>query len=609
MNFGPEEILLSLLIYGALLVQMMVTGFCANRALGLWSSSLWQRQGNPWIVWALDLAAGYLVTTTVLFVLAAFGLMTFKGFVIGNTLVTGATVLVASYRSTWRTTTDVRPDGLSTLGVLITLVAVTLFSVRPIGHGDEMSYHLPLAKHYAEQGSLIVQPYLRYPLFPHNPNLLMSLGFLTGDAWGRGALIAQYLMTFPFFIVALGVVGTFQWISGSPWLGFVTIALIFGRQPVKESLGYAYVDTIVMMVCWISLLAAAISVSLETNRSRWWRPFLIFSGAIAGLAMGSKFMGVVFATLPAIWLLFARRDWRGAVLYGGIAAMFGVWWYVRAWLVSGDPIHPLGGSIFGFYLWDAQDLAEQIAEQKTHFFPREIGYLWLALKKSGMAIWIVMPLALLYWRRLGQFLGMMLWTTVAFTIAWQYLFQIDRYLSPAVPSGMILCLWVASQLLNSVMEPFKLLQRFFAKPQVKRAIALGMTGSLFIPLSWAVSQVRYETMHWNEIMSSRPGFALIQRANALGEIYGRRYFNAGYVSVFFFDGVAVGDVFGPGRFRQLEGMQDPSLVKSVMQRHHTNILVMHCTDCKTEFKKYDQLFNMEFTDGEGMVMTIKGSAQ
>ena len=62
--------------------------------------------------------------------------------------------------------------------ILWTLAVFMLFSpflflpLYPPTAWDEISYHLPYAKYYVEHNGLSVNPFLRYPLYAHNIDLL-----------------------------------------------------------------------------------------------------------------------------------------------------------------------------------------------------------------------------------------------------------------------------------------------------------------------------------------------------------------------------------------------------------------------------------------------------
>ena len=67
---------------------------------------------------------------------------------------------------------------------------------------DDTMYHLPLARSLVEHHAIVVEQYLRFPLFPQNADLLMALGLQLGDV-----RLAQFLANICFFVIACGLVG------------------------------------------------------------------------------------------------------------------------------------------------------------------------------------------------------------------------------------------------------------------------------------------------------------------------------------------------------------------------------------------------------------------
>lgn len=160
---------------------------------------------------------------------------------------------------------------------LLTLAALFLLciavSLHPPGHWDDTMYQLPLARHYVEQQAIVLDEYVRFPLFPQNFNLLFSLGMMVGDAVQRGAgaasaesllwyfgapeVFAQLFATLPLFIMALGVWGASHRYLGSGIPGLLAGLTLFMIGPVKSTLGFAYIDNGLAMFCMAAALAAA----------------------------------------------------------------------------------------------------------------------------------------------------------------------------------------------------------------------------------------------------------------------------------------------------------------------------------------------------------------
>src|SRR5690606_19440635 len=124
---------------------------------------------------------------------------------------------------------------------------------------------------------------------------------------------------------------------------------------------------------------------------------LFAAGLLAGAACGTKYFGMVFAFLlgfivaATAWFSSGRSwapGWRLTTAYVLGTVIAGSWWYVRSYLVSGDPAQPAGAAIFGFFLWNEGDLALQNAEQAMHGVARN-PLMWpAALLEAGVLPWL-----------------------------------------------------------------------------------------------------------------------------------------------------------------------------------------------------------------------------
>ena len=369
-----------------LTIQMLVLGYAINQVLGVWDDIPEPAQ-NSWLKIFFGLSVGFAVNTTALFLLGVAGWLSGKACII---TLASMTLLAASQLRPRLPAQPQLADLFSAIAVLLLFVAFTLPAIRVPGHWDDTMYQLPLAQFYEQQHQITLQPYLRFPLLPQNMNFLLALGLMTGGPQFGGEIVAQYLASVPLFIAGLGLIGALRWTTGATWPGFFASVLLPSIGGIGHELGYAYVDNGLTLYCWATLLATALSIA---NGNRGWRcPWLLIAGLMAGMAMGTKYFGIVLVSLTALWLLVVRRDWRVLLVYGGTALIFGSWWYIRAWVVSGDPIHPLGGNIFGYFLWDARDLEEFVSagrhlRQETNSGVIEaIRTFWTFIEQAGLGV-------------------------------------------------------------------------------------------------------------------------------------------------------------------------------------------------------------------------------
>lgn len=214
-----------------------------------------------------------------------------------------------------------------------------------------------MARSYLESGGIVTVDFLRYPLFPQNMELLFALGLMIG-----GDIMAQGMATIPFFVSSIGLIGAAKKFIGSQVPGYLSIVALFYTPFISSTLGYAYIDHGLALLCWGATLAVAVWEHVHRRHQGW----LLLAGMLAGCAAGTKLFGGVLAAILGLFILGRCRSWKEPLSYAVSVLLFGAWWYLRSAITSGDPVHPFGGGIFGYYLWNAGDLLFQYQEQATH---------------------------------------------------------------------------------------------------------------------------------------------------------------------------------------------------------------------------------------------------
>jgi hypothetical protein len=474
--------------------------------------------------------------------------------------------------------------------VLAALFAVViLLSLHPPGAAwDDTMYHLPLARFYLDHGSLAVNEFLRFPLFPNNMDLAIALGLMLGGDVG-----AQAFATLPLFVISLGLIGASMWLTGSPIIGALSAATLLYLGPVQVGLGYAFVDNGLALFCWGACLAMAIWVQPPIKENFGW---LIISGLLAGAAVGTKYFGLVFGGLLGLYLLVMQRNLKATTVYGLAMLAAGIWWYFRSFIISGDPIHPAGGNIFGHFLWDAEDLLGQKAEQATHgVSPRSLDIVG-ALHKAWAGI-LAIGLGSVLIPNLSPALKLFRFIFLSYLAFWFFVTQVERYLAPVYALGLLLTFYVIFQIvwLKPAIEYLKGGKR--AAELLVFAILVASTLDRAIP-------ERMSEAKWQNHLEERPGYKLFSKASEMASDPGARLVHIGFENaVYFFKGIAIGDWFGPGRYREMP-LNEPARMAATMQRFGASMLAI------SKAFKYDQeLFKTHFdtvmSDKFGDLLALK----
>jgi Dolichyl-phosphate-mannose-protein mannosyltransferase len=302
----------------------------------------------------------------------------------------------------------------------------------PLTGWDPAMYRLPTARAFLESGGLPFVPELRFPVGPQLGEMLFAgaLG-LADERLARGVVFLALLGTAAvlfgwgrrLFGTTAGLVAAALWL-GSPG------AVLYGTD--------AYIDVLQ------ALFTVAAVAACERARVSGEARLALVAGLLAGAGAATRFTGLLVAVaVPLVLLAGVPRPRRGRAFWlalgGAVAAPF----YLRAALVTGNPLFPLMTRIFGPNDWDLGPLAGLYgSEGLVSFLPRLT--VWPAAGPPIGNPWLLplLPVALLgAWRdprlRLPVALGL------GFLLALGVTAPDPRYALPAVP---LLALGVAGGL-------------------------------------------------------------------------------------------------------------------------------------------------------------------
>jgi hypothetical protein len=210
-----------------------------------------------------------------------------------------------------------------------------LLILSPVTAFDVVAYHFPLARFYSE--SHFIQPTreILQSYFPQGAEALMALGFSLG-----GAPAAQLLMAF------LGVL--FLWLV-------MRAGRCCGFSPVSSLAGAAITATFPFLHWTLSVpkddaaLAlfqlAALYCFLQWRKGRGYR-WILLGSFLLGQTAGIKHIALFgLVAIAPLWLWAWKQErvrWRGIALAVCLFAAAGLFWHVRTYLLTGNPVFPEG---------------------------------------------------------------------------------------------------------------------------------------------------------------------------------------------------------------------------------------------------------------------------
>jgi len=413
--------------------------------------------------------------------------------------------------------------------------------LRPPEAFDELMYHLPYARFWSAQGGLTVHEWLRYPLFAYNMELLYAASMVFGND-----VLPHLLHAFTAAATALLVYGFasryMDWRVGLVAVAAVLVATRWFWQT-------AYVDLGVMFF-W-SAAFAALALRQETGDAR----FSYLAAFLAGIAVGVKYQALFYLPVFAGLALVVERRLGVIVKAAAIFLLAGGYWYLRNFLIAGDPVHPIGGPVFGYWLWDAEDLHGQYADLANirdwppWFLLAGAGV--FALRRSSTPI------------QRGLF-----WSAAAAVVVWYFASGYPRYLMAVYP---MLALLAAHFLVTALERSGVLSLVHSGLARLDSRLRLG----LLLILLAGVTGISYEGLvkSWSRVLPSEegraaylsqwfPGYALLR---SVGETDFTGLYQLGFEGEIHYLGARVrGDWFGPGRYREVLALSEEA---AALARH------------------------------------------
>jgi hypothetical protein len=243
-------------------------------------------------------------------------------------------------------------DTVRTRFVFAFLVAVTIGYIVLLGwvppvDRDALTHHLFIPKLYLLHGGIYEISHIPFSYYPMNLDLLYMIPLAFNND------IAPKLIHFAFALITGVMIFRFlrrRTDAAHAWLG----VLFFLTLPVIVRLSSTvYVD--LGLICFFF---AALLYLFDWIESGFRPRPLIISGIFCGLALGTKYNGLVGLFLLGLFVPFVYARMRAGARYAGVKA--GAWgvlfvlvslivfspWMVRNVLWTGNPVYPLYNKVF-----------------------------------------------------------------------------------------------------------------------------------------------------------------------------------------------------------------------------------------------------------------------
>ncbi len=229
----------------------------------------------------------------------------------------------------------------------LVLLATTVASIAPVTDGDALCYHLQVPKAFLISGSIGFLPDLHESVYPLLTELLYALALeirgpvaCRGIQWFLGLALAANVIA-----LARPTLGSRAWWAGA----FVLLvpAVSNGMSAPLNDVALAAFGT------------AAIFAWTRLHDQPSYKA-AITAGLFAGLAAGVKYPALVLcallATSTALCALGPRPPDRSvrqpgwpalALVFVATTLAVALWWYLRAYIHTGNPVYPFFRGYFG----------------------------------------------------------------------------------------------------------------------------------------------------------------------------------------------------------------------------------------------------------------------
>ena len=297
-----------------------------------------------------------------------------------------------SFRLSWEWLGRLRKrNKLSLVLVLVVsalLVPICLLPLYPPTGFDSTMYHLAYAKIYTQNHQIVLTPYLRFPVFPQTNEMLFTLSLLLFD--DVTAQLIEFLMM-TVLAMALIAFGQRFFTKGA---GLWSAAILL-QSPLVVWLGSAaYIDMGLML--FVTMAVYALWNWLHLRAQEW----LILSGVLCGLAIGTKYTALFFLfALASIVLYRGLRDrkYQPLIVFSLLAVLVPLPWFIRNFYYTRNPVFPffyeMFGQLFGYGLWKPEHFQGILDDFSNNGYGRSLKSLimlpWHVIsdwKRSGMEL-------------------------------------------------------------------------------------------------------------------------------------------------------------------------------------------------------------------------------
>ena len=481
--------------------------------------------------------------------------------------------------------------------IFMLTLPVMFLTLYPPMRWDDLSFHLPIAQSIIDTHKLSFNSYIRYPVFPSNGELLLTLGLAINEN------VAQLMPWICMFFISMGSM-SFMLYKVRMRSTYLFLILFLSSSMVIYMSAVSYIDII------LALYVTAAIYFFELFRRKQQQGWIWFAGMALGIAVGIKYSALIFCLILGFYLLI-RKQWKPFTWLTAITCLVSLPWFIRNIYFTANPVWPFLSSIFGESdIWSTQDYQGQFADFEASGVPKTLMNfirlpLYLSSSHEGglsIAIWFGLLIFLLFYKK-KEADWLLLIVFGCFTLSWFFSINLVRYFLPIVPVMIIMS---------------ALGYDYFFKQLNDKKLKLSFIGLIFIfglfmeskiikekvsalPLPSLNSELKY-----NYLAGILPTYKATRlAASSDGLTYGLLNENMHYYG----EGKVVGDWFGPFRYSHLlSHLGNPDIIyKYLKDSKISNLLISKSRLNEDQLKelKLDSRFILKYEDNFASLYQLK----
>ena len=249
--------------------------------------------------------------------------------------------------------------------ILCAVAAISILAIVPPVSRDALTHHLAVPKLYLQHGGIYEIPHLKFSYYPMNLDLLYLIPLYFGND------VIPKFIHFTFALITAGMI--YRYISRRINSSYALLgALFFLTIPAIVRLSSTvYVDLGLLCFLFASLLYL-----FRWTESDFEPKYLLISAVFSGLALGTKYNGLVGLFLLAMFCAFVyARHRAGKRLFGTraigwcaafvtVALIIFSPWMIKNFAWTGNPVYPLYNSVFNTETESAETEPETVIEER-----------------------------------------------------------------------------------------------------------------------------------------------------------------------------------------------------------------------------------------------------